>query len=99
MATYSKRAAIQSIKKKKRKELKIHKYLFKAITDYLDKLAIHLDTTYSRKQSVQGESIENIEFTPENINEYASPLFGRDLDSLEVNYLLMKIYEHRSKSN
>lgn len=87
MATYSKRAAIQSIKKKKRSDIKTHKYLFKAITGYLDKLAIHLSTTYP-----------DIEFTSDNIQDYARHFFGRDLDTLENNFLLMKIYEQRSKS-
>lgn len=84
MATYSKRGGLKTIKDKKRKELKLHSYFFKAITNYLDSLANHL-------------AQDDIEYTSDNINEYSKPFFGRDLDGLEANYLLMKIYGQRGE--
>ena len=43
------------------------------------------------KVAIELNANENVTYTETNINEYAKPILGRDLDSMEVFFLLTKL--------
>ena len=77
MSTYQKNGA-RKVKLEKRKEAKAHLKKFYFILSDMDVLA--------KKLEPQKDFI-----TEENINEYAAPLYGRDLDSMESMVVLGKL--------
>jgi hypothetical protein len=77
MSTYQKNGA-RKVKLEKRKETKAHLKKFYSILDDMDVLAKQLEP--------QKDFINE-----DNVNEYAAPLYGRDLDSMESMIVLGKL--------
>jgi len=50
--------------------------------------------------AVQLKDIDNtIELTEDNINEYANPIYGRDVDGMEKMLVLGKLYYGKQNKN
>jgi hypothetical protein len=76
MSTYSKNG-LRQVKLAERKQNKAHIRAFHKILEEMDVIARGLDPS--------------LEYNEENINEYVSPILGRDLDSMEKFVMLGKL--------
>jgi hypothetical protein len=68
----------------KSKVVKKHVKAFYGILGEMEFLANEINTIHP-----------TVEFTEENINEYAQPIYGRDLDGMEKFLVLGKIHTQR----
>lgn len=79
---------LRQMKVDQNKKIKKHTKAFYRIMGEMDILSKELSKKYPE-----------VEFTEENVNEYAQPIYGRDLDNMEKFLVLGKLFHGKEKNN
>jgi len=82
------KAGVRQMKLQEDKKIKKHIKGFYSIMGEMESLSQELRLSYP-----------DIEFTEENLNEYAQPIYGRDLDNMEMFLVLGKLHKEDGEDN
>jgi len=79
---------VRQMKLQEDKKIKKHIKGFYSIMGEMESLSQELRLSYP-----------DIEFTEENLNEYTQPIYGRDLDNMEMFLVLAKLHKEDGEDN